>query len=524
MLFRGNREADIRRNLVKRGLIKGVIGLPANLFYGTGIPACIVVIDKENAVGRQGIFMIDASKSFRKDGAKNRLRERDIHRIVDVFNEQRETLGYARMVPLAEIASEINDYNLNIPRYIDSSEPEDLHDLFAHLHGGIPNRDIDALGAYWEVFPGLRELLFSPNGREEYSDARVEADEVRGVVLEHGEFKAYGDRGRRVFDRWRREHAPRLRELAVADSPKELIRDLSEDLLHRFAGLPLLDRYDVYQCLMDYWDEVMQDDVYLVVTEGWRSGRQIRPAEKGEEPDFSRKRGRKTHKYVGTLIPTSLVITRFFSKEQGLVDTVEAKLSVASQEKLEFEELHTADDGALSGLEGKNGVTKSNVDARVGDLKSAVLQAYPPGTTECIRAKAIAKTKFGTRPWEPGRLDEEGLFPELDVIHEWLQHSIAESVLRREHKLRTDRLYGQVEARYQSLTESEIRTLVVDDKWMASMEGAIEREVERSTGGLVDRVRVLEERYAKPLPKLARQVDDYSAKVEGHLKRMGLSE
>ena len=173
------------------------------------------------------------------------------------------------MVPVTEIASEANDYNLNIPRYIDSSDGEDLHDLAAHLHGGIPNRDINALGAYWEVFPGLRELLFSPNGREGYSDARVEADEVRGVVLEHGEFKAYGDRVRRVFDGWRREHAPRLRELAVADSPKELIRDLSEDLLHRFAGLPLLDRYDVYQCLMDYWDEVMQDDVYLVVTEGW---------------------------------------------------------------------------------------------------------------------------------------------------------------------------------------------------------------------------------------------------------------
>ena len=221
VLFRGNREAAIRRNLVKRGWIKGVIGLPANLFYGTGIPACIVVIDKEDAVARRGIFMIDASKGFRKDGAKNRLRERDIHRIVDVFTEQREVPGCSRMVPLTEIASEANDYNLNIPRYIDSSEPEDLHDLAAHLHGGIPNRDIDALGDYWEVFPGLRK------------------------------------------------HAPRLRELAVADSPKDLIRDLSEDLLHRFAGLPLLDRYGVYQCLMDYWDEVMQDDVYLVVTEGW---------------------------------------------------------------------------------------------------------------------------------------------------------------------------------------------------------------------------------------------------------------
>ena len=519
----GNREGDIRRNLVQRGLIKGIIGLPANLFYGTGIPACIVVIDKESAVGRPGIFMIDASKGFRKDGAKNRLRERDIHRIVDVFNGQKETPGYARMVPLAEIASEVNDYNLNIPRYVDSSEPEELHDLTAHLHGGIPNRDIDALGAYWKVFPALRQRLFSPNGREGYSDARVQADEVRSVVLEHEEFKAYADRVRRVFDAWRQNHVSRLRELGVGDSPKALIRDLSEDLLHRFAGLPLLDPHAVYQRLMDYWNEVMQDDVYLVMTEGWSTGRQIRYAEKDEQPDYSRKRGRKTYKYIRTLIPTSLVVERFFPEEQAVVDLLEAKLSVASQKKAEFEELHTADDGALNGLEGKNGVTKGNVDSRVGDIKRAVRQTYSPGTVEFIRAKKIAKTKFGKQPWETGLLDDEGLFPELDVLHEWLRYTLAESDLRQEHKLRTDCLYEQVEARYRTLTADEIRTLVVDEKWMTSVEAAIGQEAERLTSGLVDRIRMLEGRYAKPLPELACQVEDYGAKVEGHLKRMGLS-
>ena len=218
---------------------------------------------------------------------------------------------------------------------------------------------------------------------------------------------------------------------------------------------------------MDYWDEVMQDDVYLVVTEGWAAARKIRFAEKGEEPDFSRKTGRKTHKYVGTLIPASLVVARSFVEQQALVDSVEAKLSLASQEKVEFEEIHTADDGALNGLEGKNGVTKSNVDARVGDLKSEVLRAYSPGTPEFIRGKAIAKTKFGTRPWESGLLDEEELFPELDVLHEWLQYAIAESDLRKEHKLRTAQLYELVRAQYQDLTKNEIRMLVVDDKWMA---------------------------------------------------------
>ena len=145
VLFRGNAEGTIRTRLLKQGFIKGVIGLPANLFYGTGIPACIVILDKENAVARTGVFMIDASKGFMKDGTKNRLRSQDIHKIVDTFNKQIEIERYSRMVPMSEIADPKNDYNLNIPRYIDSSEPEDIQDLHAHLHGGIPDRDLDAL-------------------------------------------------------------------------------------------------------------------------------------------------------------------------------------------------------------------------------------------------------------------------------------------------------------------------------------------------------------------------------------------
>jgi type I restriction enzyme M protein len=160
VLFRGNAEAEIRRNLVRKGYIKGIIGLPANLFYGTGIPACIVMIDKEGAQARKGIFMIDASSGFMKDGPKNRLRAQDIHKIVDVFNKRIDVPQYARMVPSEEI--ERNEFNLNLPRYIDSQVPEDLQDIAGHLQGGIPNRDIDALESYWAVFPRLKAVLFSP--------------------------------------------------------------------------------------------------------------------------------------------------------------------------------------------------------------------------------------------------------------------------------------------------------------------------------------------------------------------------
>ena len=269
VLFRGNREADIRKKLIQRGLIKGIIGLPANLFYGTGIPACILVIDKEHAHARTGIFMIDASKGFLKDGNKNRLRAQDIHRIVDVFTKQTEVPRYARMVPLAEIASPHNDYNLNIPRYVDASEPEDLHDLDAHLKGGIPNRDLDALGTYWAVFPSLRQALFTGNGRAGYSEARVETQQVKAAILGHDEFESYRRRVAAILDGWCAGHEPLLKGIGSDCNPKGVIHTLSEDLLARFAALPLLDPYDVYQRLLDYWDETMQDDVYLLVADGW---------------------------------------------------------------------------------------------------------------------------------------------------------------------------------------------------------------------------------------------------------------
>ena len=220
VLFRGNREADIRRNLIRRGLIKGIIGLPANLFYGTGIPACIVIIDKEGAATREGIFMVDASRGFLKDGNKNRLREQDIHRIVDVFTRQTEIHRYSRMVPLKEIAGPANDYNLNLPRYIDSGKPEDLHDLDAHLQGGIPNRDIDALGKYWAVFPSMRNALFADNGRAGYSDARVETREVKATVVGHEEFKVYSGRVRDALFDWCATHEGGLKSLETATVPK----------------------------------------------------------------------------------------------------------------------------------------------------------------------------------------------------------------------------------------------------------------------------------------------------------------
>lgn len=188
---------------------------------------------------------------------------------MDVFNRQLEVQRYSRLIPVGEIGDPVNDYNLNLSRYIDSSEPEDLQDLNAHLNGGIPNRDIDTLNAYWTVFPSLRQMLFRDCRRAGYSEARIEMQRVKSTILGLGEFKAYAERIGAIFDGWRTAHEPRLRALEINDRPSTVIRLLSEDLLVRFADLPLLSRYEVYQRLMDYWSEVMQDDAYLIAADGW---------------------------------------------------------------------------------------------------------------------------------------------------------------------------------------------------------------------------------------------------------------
>lgn len=228
MLFRGNAEGEIRKKLISKGIIKGIIGLLPNLFYGTGIPACIIVLDKENAENRQGIFMIDASKGFVKDGNKNRLREQDIHKIVDVFNKQLEVAKYSRMVSLQEIKD--NEYNLNIPRYIDSQEEEDIQDIEAHLLGGIPKRDIEALGEFWQVYPNLQQELFALTKNPAYQQLKVAANDVKNCIFHHPEFIKYSQEIEQVFTTWKNQHTLLLKAVQQGDKPKEIIYKLGENL------------------------------------------------------------------------------------------------------------------------------------------------------------------------------------------------------------------------------------------------------------------------------------------------------
>jgi type I restriction enzyme M protein len=368
VLFRGGKEADIRRELVKRRLIKGIIGLPVNLFYGTGIPACVVVIDKERAASRSGIFMIDASRGFIKDGNKNRLRAQDIHKIVDVFTHQTEVEGYSRLTPFSEIESAANNCNLNLARYVESAMPEDHQDIDAHLNGGIPQSDIDALGDYWEALPQLREVLFENGKRPGYVRLRTPLAAVQTTVQKHPAFAEFERTVSDRFESWNTEQAPVLGAIKVGDHPKELIDALSERLLAAFLDVPLVDPYDIYQHLMDYWGEVMQDDAYQLVANGWT------PLTDGT-PNTD-------------LIPPNLVVARYFSTPQAAVDELRAAVDGVTQEKDAVDEEHGGEDGLLSeGRTDAGKLTKTSVKLAWRRLEaSRSMQTRPLSSTTSSRS------------------------------------------------------------------------------------------------------------------------------------------
>jgi len=471
VLFRGGAEGEIRKNLINKGYIKGIIGLPPNLFYGTGIPACIIVVDKEDAEKRKGIFMVDAGKEFMKDGNKNRLREQDIHKIVDVFNKRLEIPKYSRMVSLEEISDTKNDYNLNIPRYIDSQEAEDIQDIEAHLLGDIPNVDIDALEKYWKVYPTLKKDLFSASKRKKYCQLKIAKEEINNTIFSHPEFINFTKELDKLFNDWKKRSTKLLKELKKDFKPRQVISIISEDLLKTYAGEDLVDKYDVYQHLMTYWNDIMQDDCYLIAANGWKAEL------------YNINKGKKEVILDSDLVPKSLVIDRFFKADKKAIEQLETKTETLTSEIEELTEEYSAEEGYFSTLDK---VSKITVAKRLKDIKGD--------------KKASAEMK------------------ELEI---WLKLVDAQVALKKEIDAATFELDQKVIARYKTLTEDEVKMLVVDDKWMTAIAKSIKTEMERVSQGLTQRIKQLTERYELPLQKYNDQVAHLEKQVARHLSKMG---
>ena len=485
VLFRGNAEAQIRKYLVaEKRYIKGIIGLPANLFFGTGIPACIIIIEKSEAAGRKGVFMIDAKSGYIKDGAKNRLREQDIRRIVDVWQSQRDVPHFARFVSMEEI--ERNDYNLNIPRYVSAPDTEILQDIDAHLYGGLPKHDIDQLATYWDVCPSLRSDLFSEHPtREGYYSLNCEQDAIRDTVSANADFQKQSEVFKRSFADWCDKHRDELNSLVQGFAPKTLIEQLGNSLLEIFgADKSLVDAYDVYDCLMNYWGETMQDDCYMISSGGWTVQLYTpQPASKKND-NKKEKKAATPEDIVCDLLPVPIVVDEYFADKRNLIIAAEELLS---QNEAQLAEL--IEEQAENYLDEDNFPDSKMTDANIKK-----------------RIKALDK-----------KADAE----ELAVLQKYLKLKEDMSFVKRTIKNLKYDLLTALLVKYAALSEEDIKRLVIEKKWFASLGSRLDGEMQRISQQLTSKVSALAERYAQTLPEIDAEIADLEAKVAAHLKQMG---
>ncbi|KAA3436736.1 type I restriction-modification system subunit M [Rufibacter hautae] len=608
VLFRGNAEATIRKNLIMRKYIKGIIGLPANMFYGTGIPACIIVLDKEGADTREGIFMIDASKGFIKDGNKNRLREQDVHNIVDAFKKNTTVEKYARFVPFAEIQA--NEFNLNIPRYIDTQEAEDIHDLDAHLNGGIPNADIDSLNSFWEVYPSLKAEIYAPL-RDGYSQLNIDATEIKETIFSHPEFKDFSQEMETVFHTWVEKNKPVLLGIDENTKPKALIYQVAESLLEEYTNKPLVNKYVIYQHLMNYWNDTMKDDAYLIVEEGWVAKlRVVNP-------------GKKYPILDSDLVPKPLVVNRYFAEEWQAIQQQETELENLQNVFNTVVEDNSGEDGIFEDAEGGK-VNKAELGSKLEEYENlafaahfkdsyadyqetiAALEQCETNLTnleqgeatasyfdKCLNAKGkLAKGGIELRLVELQKLQaaspsntngQTGLFHtntvavtstpnalivEVNCLTKYLAKVSEQTHLKKVAKTQRQNLISelytklslgqqgeylseirtiqtlirQLEAmghaansiknayktleemvllKYKQLTPDEVKVLVVDDKWLATLHATVQVEVDDISHNLTNRIKELAERYDITLSEIDSIVSELTTNVNAHLQKMG---
>jgi type I restriction enzyme M protein len=362
VLFRGDTDEDsegegkIRRNLIEKNNIDAIIGLPANIFFGTGIPTLIMVLKQHRE--NDDVLIIDASKGFVKEGKNNKLRACDIKRIADTVRDRATIPGYSRTVSRQEIRD--NGYNLNIPRYVDSSEPAEQYDIYATMFGGIPESEIDALQSYWDALPSLRGDLFETAADKPY--ASVKSEDVAFVIESNADVRQLKERFNQAFA----DFADRLHHRLITNvaNVKEMTEqdEISNDIFRRLQDIPLVDKYDAYQVLATNWQTIV-NDIETIQTEGMDAVRVVETAyklvKKGDE-ELEVADGLK-----GRILPFELVQHEMFQKELDAIENLQERVDniVSDIEELRDELLVMEDTDKYFDSEKDNALLKKEITA-----------------------------------------------------------------------------------------------------------------------------------------------------------------
>lgn len=560
VLFRGNSEETIRKAVLEKRYIKGIVGLPANLFYGTGIPASIIIIDKENADKREGIFMIDASDGFKKDGNKNRLREQDIEKIVQTFIHQEKIEGYSRFITYKEILKE-NEGNLNVPRYIQKIDDTLPQNIASHLKGGIPEVDINSLERLWKISPQLREEIFTCVDEEHnVYNLAIKPNEIETVISEDENIEVEKEREYgSLFETWKNKVKNSLLNINTDTNPKELIRNMGIEILKDFESAKLLDNYDVYDFLLNYWNEKMQDDVYVIKASGYDVGREIEYVyaqkkakdENGEEikvDDTS-----KMKSFEGALISRDIIEREYFEAELMTLNELIEKSVLLESELDEMREEESGDEGLLVNAlnEKGDGIPKANLNKQIKELESKktsevidditkLIELFDAGNIsemeKIFKANSELKTcelrnkngSFGKAKLRNALKEakDNAIMPETYVEEYNALLSYQAKLTEKEEadkaiKEAQKELDDLVLAKYGELTIDEVKYLLFDKKWMSRLENDIIEAIDQVLNSLASKVVLIAKRYEHTLGEIEEKTAQSKAKVKSALERMG---
>lgn len=485
VLFRGGEEGAIRKNLIENDHLETIIGLPANIFFGTGIPTIILVLRQKRE--SSDVLIVDASKGFAKEGKNNKLRASDIKKIVDTVNDRISVPNYSRRVPKTELQA--NDYNLNIPRYVDSSEPAESWDLYASMFGGIPVSELDALADFWSAFPGLRAALFTDNGTP-YAQPQV--DDLAQAIREHTDVKRYGEAFAAAFadfTPWLRDEL--VEQMFTLQIPRQEAV-ISAALFDRLAPLPLIDRYHAYQILDDHWQPVAVD-LEILQSEGFTASRVVDPnlvSKKKDGKDVEVQEGWK-----GRILPFELVQKTHYKPELDALRDKEARLGEIAASLEEALESFSEED-------------KSN--DTVNDAGDKFVPAAVAKEAKALRAEVKKAGAFEAESYEAK------IIQAADSLAE-------EKTLKAAIKKDAAALHLKTKATIEGLSDAQVHELL-ERKWIAPLMDVLHGLPNQQIDGLTRKLDALVSKYRITYADNAREIEQTEAALAGMIEELEANE
>lgn len=467
VLFRGGEEEKIRTNLIENNNIDAIIGLPANIFFGTGIPTIIMVLKQRRP--NTDVLIIDASKGFVKAGKNNKLRACDIKKIVDTVVARADVPKYAKKVSRDEIRA--NGYNLNIPRYVDSSEKGESWDIYASIFGGIPKAEIDELQEYWEAFPSLKKEIFAES---DTPFSAVKTEDVGATISDNADVQDFAARHKAAFadfeDYLKGELIAKMTDLPV--SKEEAV--ITEDIFARLSGIPLIDKYVAYQLLDDDWAKI-ETDIEIIQTEGFAVTKKVDPhmvlkKEKGKDVEVQ-------DGWIGHVIPFEVVQASILKEQADKVKAEESKVSELDAGYSELTESFTDEDKeAYSALFDEDG-----------------------GVVGAAIAKTVKEVKRNT-----SKIEEESA--EWKIV-QLGKVSDALKAAKREAKILSDKLVEDTKAAIENLTDEQVKEMLYL-KWIKPLADGIAVLPDSIVSALTNEINTLTKKYSVTLLDVEAQIDE----------------